>query len=190
MRGHLIFCLVLALPAGVMLIRLAQGEWIGDLLHGSGEMSARLMIVAMMLTPLRMLFPTARWLLWLRRHRRTLGVAAFAYAVLHTVFYVVDMQTLEAMLKEIGVLGIWTGWVAMLIFVPLALTSNDRSTRWLGPRWQTLHRLTYVAAVLTLLHWATIHNNVMAAWIHFTPLILLETYRVYHIFKERRLKAA
>ena len=70
---------VLALPAAAMLARLASGGGQTDiLLHPSGEFPARLMIVALILTPLRMLFPNVRWLAWLARHRRSLGVGAFA----------------------------------------------------------------------------------------------------------------
>ena len=68
-----------------------------------------------------------------------LGVAAFVYALLHTLFYLVDMETLRNVLAELSALGIWTGWVAFFVFIPLAATSNSFSTRRLGPRWQTLH---------------------------------------------------
>ena len=78
------------------------------------------MILAMMVTPLRMLFPRQRWLLWLQRRRRYLGVAAFGYATLHAVFYVLDLGTLSKIAADVLELGIWTGWVAFLIFVPLA----------------------------------------------------------------------
>ena len=84
------------------------------------------MIIAMMLTPLSMLFKRARWVRWLMQRRRPLGVAAFGYAALHTIIYVVDMQTLQLMLDEFWALGIWTGWAAFAIFIPLAVTSNER----------------------------------------------------------------
>ena len=170
-----------------MLWRLGQGAWAADLLHGSGEMSARLMIIAMMLTPLRMLFPNVRWLLWLRRHRRELGVAAFAYAALHTVFYLIDMETLRNVLAEVTALGIWTGWVAFFLFVPLAITSNNFFVDKLGAGWFNLHRLVYLAAVLTLVHWIFVHNNAVPAWVHFAPLIALEVYR---LIKSQRIVAS
>ena len=163
-------------------MRLLQGEWAGELLHGSGEMSARLLIIAMMLTPLRLIFPRTQWLIWLRGQRRTLGVAAFIYAVLHTLFYLIDMETLANVLAELGAIGIWTGWLATFLFVILGATSNDWSTQTLGPTWQVIHNFVYVAALLTLMHWIFVHNNATAAWVHFAPLILLEIYRVtYHL---------
>ncbi|MCY4566135.1 MAG: ferric reductase-like transmembrane domain-containing protein [Gammaproteobacteria bacterium] len=170
---------VLALPAVPMLIGLSAGRQDLDLLlHPSGEFSARLMLVALMITPLRMLFSRVRWIGWLARHRRSLGVAAFAYAALHTLIYIVDMETLRNMLAEFGALGIWTGWLAFALFIPLAVTSNDASARRLGRNWKTVHRLVYLAAVLTLVHWMFVHNNLAAALVHFVPLALLELYRL------------
>ena len=170
---------VLTLPAVPMFIGLTAGRQDLDLLlHPSGEFSARLMLVALMITPLRMLFSRVRWIGWLARHRRSLGVAAFAYAALHTLIYIVDMETLRNMLAEFGALGIWTGWLAFALFIPLAVTSNDASARRLGRNWKALHRVVYLAAVLTLVHWMFVHNNLVPALVHFVPLALLELYRL------------
>ncbi len=189
--GRVVVWLVMSIPAAVSLSRLAAGQvHAADLLHGSGEMSARLVIVALALTPLRLAFPNAGWLAWLRRYRRDVGVAAFGYAALHTALYLVDMQTLSNILAEIGAVGIWTGWLSVALFAPLAVTSNGYSVSRLGGTWYVLHRLAYPAALLTLLHWVTIHNNALAAWVHFTPLITLEVYRVFTIYRAKQQPAA
>ena len=170
---------VLSLPAVPMLVGLgADGQDLELLLHPSGEFSARLMLVALMITPLRMIFPGARWLGWLARNRRALGVAAFGYAAFHTLIYIVDMQTLRSMLAQLGSLGIWTGWLAFVLFLPLAATSNDASVQRLGRHWKALHRTVYVAAILTLAHWMFVQDNLIAAMVHFVPLTLLELYRL------------
>ena len=77
---------------------------------------------------------------------------------------------------------IWTGWLAFAIFLPLAATSFDAAVRWLGPRWKTLQRFTYAAAVLVLAHWAVQEDwkSVVPALVHFGPLIGLEAYRVWY----------
>ncbi len=144
-----------------------------DMLHPTGEWSARLMIVAMMLSPLVSLLGQRRWLVWLVRRRRSFGVAAFCYAVLHLVFYLIDMGNLEDILAEFWALGIWTGWAAMVLFVPLAMTSNDASVRALKAGWKRLQRLVYPTAVLVLVHWIFIHNNLGPALVHFIPLAAL-----------------
>lgn len=155
------------------------------LLHPTGEFSARFLIIAMMLTPLRMLFPGSGFLRWMMKRRRYFGMAAFFYALFHTVLYVIDMGSLQAMLGEFLAIGIWTGWLAMVIFVPLALTSTDSAVQKLGPRWKTLQRTVYIAAVATLLHWIFVHNNLGPALAHFVPLAGLETYRLYRNSRPR-----
>ena len=173
------FWALLALPAAAMTVGLASGgPTAEELLHPSGEFAARLMIAAMMISPLRMIFPGARWLAWLFKRRRALGVVAFGYVVLHTVLYIVDMQTLRDILAEFWALGIWTGWAAFLILIPLAGTSNDVIMRRLRQAWKMLHRWIYLAAVLTLVHWMFVHNNIGPALAHFLPLAGLEIYRI------------
>lgn len=156
------------------------------LVHPSGEFSARFMIIAMMISPLRLLFPKVGWLHWLLRRRRYLGVAAFGYALLHTIFYILSMGALQPMLDEFWALGIWTGWVAFVVFVPLVITSNDVSQRWLLARWKLLQRFVYLAAILTLIHWIFVHNNFGPALVHFVPLALLEIYRIWNNILETK----
>ncbi|MDA9009184.1 ferric reductase-like transmembrane domain-containing protein [Alphaproteobacteria bacterium] len=174
---------ILTLPSVPMLASFVSDRSnVEQLLHPSGEFAARFMIIALMLSPLKLLLPKARWLQWLMRRRRYFGVAAFGYAVLHTVFYLVDMGALQLVMDEFWALGIWTGWAALVIFIPLALTSNNASQRWLLTKWKTLQRLVYLAAVLTLAHWIFIHNNLGPALVHFVPLAGLETYRIWRMF--------
>ena len=177
---------VLAIPALAMLWSAVQPDVLfEDLLHPSGEWSARLLILALMLTPLAQLFPRAAFVQWLIRRRRALGVAAFGYAVLHLLFYVLEMRTVRDMLAEIGALGIWTGWAAFALLVPLALTSNDAAMRRLKGGWKRIQRLAYPAAILTLVHWMFVHDNLTAALVNFAPLALLQAWRVVHHFRAR-----
>ncbi len=184
---------LLALPSVPMIVALINGTPVPDgkpitemLLHPTGEFSARFLVITMALTPLRMLFPTSGFLRWMMKRRRYFGVAAFFYALLHTLLYIVDMGSLRAILGEFLALGIWTGWLAMLIFVSLAVTSTDAAVRKLGTHWKTLQRTVYIAAVATLLHWIFVHNNIGPALVHFVPLAALELYRVAKIFLPKR----
>lgn len=174
---------VLALPAVFFVYLLARGAPVDGkpvmeaLLHPTGETSARLLIITIAISPLRLLFPGSRFWRWMGRHRRWFGVASFAYAAFHTVLYVVERGTVTPMLAELGEAGIWTGWLAFAIFVPLAITSNDAAMRVLRANWKRLQRLTYAAAVLTLAHWVFVHFEVAPALVHFVPLAGLELYR-------------
>jgi len=162
------------------------------LLHPTGEFSARFLIIAMLASPLMLLFRGAAFPRWLRKNRRYFGVAAFGYAALHTILYLIERGTLARVLDQAPDLPIWTGWLAFLIFVPLAVTSADWAVRALGPRWKSLQRLTWVAAVLTLLHWAALHDwaSPWAAVAHFGPLAALEAYRLWYWYGPRRSRAA
>lgn len=172
-----------------MMVGLTQGADPGKLLHPTGEFSARFMIIAMMLTPAlqlskRLTFGT-KWVYWLIQRRRALGVAAFGYALLHTLFYILDVRLLQDILAEFWTLGIWTGWLAFVIFIPLAVTSNQTSVAALGKAWKKLQRWVYAAAMLTLVHWIFVHNNLAPALVHFLPLVLLETYRIREFLLQR-----
>jgi sulfoxide reductase heme-binding subunit YedZ len=178
---------LLAIPAILMLRSYFTDPdiWPGDLLHPSGEWSARLIILALMLTPLSMILRGQRWVQWLIRRRRAFGVAGFGYALLHLLFYLLDMETVQNVLAEIGALGIWTGWAAFALFLPLALTSNDASMRALKGGWKRVQRLAYPAAILTLVHWMFVHDNVTGALLNLAPLAALELWRVAHLFRRR-----
>ncbi|AHM03823.1 putative membrane protein [Roseibacterium elongatum DSM 19469] len=158
------------------------------LVHPTGEWAARLLIVTMMATPLMLLFKGWRGPRWLRKNRRYLGVAAFGYAALHTVFYLIDKGSMTRVLGELERTDIWAGWIAFLIFVPLAITSMDAAQKVMGKHWKTLQRTTYIAAAFTLLHWAALHDwgHPGAAIVHFAPLIALETYRVWYWYLRPR----
>jgi sulfoxide reductase heme-binding subunit YedZ len=174
------FWILLSLPAILMLRSFYAGDRIAmDMLHPTGEWSARFMIFAMILSPLLSVLGPRPWLNWLIQRRRALGVAAFAYAALHLAFYLIDMGNIDDIIAEFLALGIWTGWAAMLLFIPLALTSNDASMRALKAGWKRLQRLVYPAAVLVLVHWIFIHNNLGPALVHFVPLALLVAARFF-----------
>jgi sulfoxide reductase heme-binding subunit YedZ len=44
---------------------------------------------------------------------------SFAYAMLHLIFYLIDMGNLDDILAEWLAPGIWTGWAAFALMLPL-----------------------------------------------------------------------
>ena len=125
-----------------MILGLASSDprTIHQLLHSSGEFSARFMIITMMITPLAMWLKSWRGPRWLMKRRRYLGVAALGYALLHAVLYLLDKGIVAISSGKISKFYIWTGWLAFFIFVPLAITSTDGWVRRLGPKWKSLQR--------------------------------------------------
>lgn len=168
-----LFWLALALPALLMIADLARGAVLAmDLLHPSGEMSVRLMILAMLAGPLAGIFgPNRVFRGWLAI-RRNLGVAAFGYAVLHLVLYVIDMNALAAIVDELTLPPIWTGWLALALMIPPAAISFDAAMRALGSyKWKALQRLVYPVLALSLAHWLLLDWKWQPAALHLSPLL-------------------
>ena len=135
-----------------------------------------------MVTPLAMLLRGWRSPIWLKKNRCYLGVALFCYAVLHTLFYHIDTGSVVGVINEVSRFYIWRGWIAFVIFVPLAVILTDYFVWIMVPWWKTLQRCTYGAAVLTLLHCTALHNyeHPTSAIVHFLPLTLLEAYSFWY----------
>lgn len=137
----------------------------GWLFYWTGVVSVWFMFLTLAATPASRVFRGAGWARWLVQNRRYFGLAAFGYGLLHTL----DWARQENL---IGIVGSFTvplilwGWIGFLIFVAMAITSNDYAVRRMGPGWKRLQRWVYLAAPLIVLHW------VMAeAWYLNTALI-------------------
>ena len=179
--------LVLAVPLVVIAVRYQTGGlFYGEVIHSSGELSVRLLMVAMAATPLALMFPGRAFPRWLMRNRRYFGVASFAYGALHTVVYLQKTALWQDILADAVATEYLTGWIAMIVFAVLAATSNDQSVRWLKRKWKAIHRLVYVAAVLTFVHWILVAFDPIPAALHLSLIGGLEVYRVW---KLRRIRA-
>jgi len=91
------------------------------------------------------------------RLRRMFGLFAFFYAVLHVLTWIVFIHYFEVKFMVEDVLKrpfITVGMATFLILFALALTSNRFAQRRLGRKWQTLHRLVYVAAIGGVVHFS------------------------------------
>lgn len=160
------------------------------ILHHWGLLACLLLAAVLALTPLRVLFPSWDIALALNRHRRLIGVSAFAYALLHfvvQVLYVYDggFATLGREIRKPFQL---TGLAALVILLVLTITSLNAVVRRLGARtWKNLHRLAYVAAALAAYHQADARKlfPLQVVWI-FGPLLLLEAARVHRQWSARR----
>ncbi|WP_137387856.1 protein-methionine-sulfoxide reductase heme-binding subunit MsrQ [Rhodoligotrophos defluvii] len=118
--------------------------------HTLGLWTLRFLILTLAVTPLRELTRIN-----LLRYRRALGLLAFYYATFHFTTYLVLDQALDLNGIVADILKrpyITIGMFALLMLVPLAITSNNASIRRLGPNWRRLHRLVYVAAAAGAVH--------------------------------------
>jgi len=121
--------------------------------HTLGDWTLRLLLLSLTMTPLRILFRLS----WPVTLRRLLGLFAFTYALLHfSVWIVVDhFFDWPEMVADVAKRPyITVGFTALVLLVPLAVTSTAGMIRRLGPvAWRRLHRLVYVIAILGLLHY-------------------------------------
>ena len=136
----------------------------GEYLHATRELGAALLIATLAVTPLRLIFPGTALAGWLLARRRQLGVVTFVYSMLHTGAYVVR-QPVERVVEEAAEIAMWTGWLALVLMLPLAVTSNDVSERLMKRGWKTLHRTVYAIAVLTFAHWILAAFNPIRGYI-------------------------
>jgi sulfoxide reductase heme-binding subunit YedZ len=164
--------ILLAAPGLLLLQRYGSGAVsYGEFIHWSGDISVWLLIATLAVTPLRRIV-RGGFNVWLGKRRRDLGVATFAYAAGHLGAYLIRKADIDLIWLESVEPGLLTGWIALVIFLALALTSNNASARWLKAGWKRLHWLVYAGAALTAAHWlltafdptvAIIHTTIIAA---------------------------
>jgi methionine sulfoxide reductase heme-binding subunit len=122
------------------------------LIRSTGDWTLRFLCLTLAVTPLRQI---SGWNA-LARLRRMLGLFTFFYGCLHFLCFAwLDMGfDLDAILKDIPKRPfILVGTTALLLMLPLALTSFNRAIKALGAaRWQALHKAVYAVALLAILH--------------------------------------
>lgn len=121
------------------------------LIHACGITALNLLLITLAVTPAREI----TGLNSLVRLRRMLGLFAFFYALAHFGVYlsldqVFDLRAVGADILKRPYITI--GMLALLLLVPLAITSTNGMIRRLGRRWTKLHRLVYVITALGLWH--------------------------------------
>jgi len=169
---------LLAIPFIYIVMRHATDKIsYGKVIHETGQWSVGLLFLAMVITPLRRIFTSTKWTSSLLYHRRAIGVASFAYAAHHTVVYLERKWGADLILTEGLKPSLATGWVALLIFLLLAVSSNNSSVRLLGRKWKPLHRSVYIAAALVFAHWALASFDPVPAYIVLGLLCVIELLR-------------
>lgn len=151
------------------------------LIQETGQWTLRWLWLTLLVTPLREMAALPA----LVRYRRTLGVTAFVYAVLHLLSYawldkgwVIDAIVADVFKRNFILVGMLT----FALMLPLALTSFNAAVRALGGRkWQLLHKLVYAVALLGLLHFylkKEAKNDVSEVMVYAVILALLLGWRV------------
>lgn len=151
--GIFIVCLfpLLFLIVGLLTNQLGANP-IETLTRTSGDWALRFLLITLTMTPLRWLTNWSEWI----RLRRMFGLYAFFYACLHMLLYLGLDQffDISEIVRDIIKRPFITiGFFSFLCLLPLAVTSTNKMMKRLGgKRWKSLHRLTYLVAGASCLH--------------------------------------
>jgi len=150
-----------------------------------GVWTLRLLLLTLAISPLRWLGAPG----WLLRLRRMLGLYTFFYGVLHLLSYLwldqfFDWQAIwHDILKRPF---ITVGMAAMLLMLPLAITSSDGWMRRLKRNWGRLHQLTYPLAICGVLHyWWLVKRDITQPALYATILAVLLAWRLWQRWPRR-----
>ncbi len=157
----------------------------------TGDWTLRFVLIALTVTPLRRL---TGWHVVIRL-RRMLGLFAFFYACLHFVSYIwLDQFFMwDAIIEDIlDRPYITVGVASFLLLIPLAVTSTNGMVRRLGGRrWQRLHQLVYVIAVLGVIHFLwLVKSDISEPVIYGAILALLLGFRLFWHLRGRSRQPA
>lgn len=172
---HRLIAVAALSPLLIFAIRAGAGDLsinpIQEAVQISGRTALNLLILSLAITPAARLLRAPH----LIPARRLLGLYAFGWAALHLLtFAVVDFGfDLPLILREFAEKAyLVAGAGALLILVPLTITSTRYWQHALGARWKMLHRGVYLAAVLALLHyWAALKPDLNDALLLYAPLL-------------------
>lgn len=199
--------LVLAYRSGALA---NQSDPVNYITHFTGNWALWILLGDLAITPVRRISTALGFLV---RFRRMLGLYAFFYATLHLLTYIFlfsgyDVPTALSGLRAGHLAEPWrqlkivapsmlddlrkrpfiqVGLGAWVILLSLAVTSPQRVLRWMGGKnWQRLHRLIYLAAVLTVVHyWWLVKVGVRSPWKDTAVLSVLLGIRLLFALQKR-----
>lgn len=158
------------------------------LVDETGLWAIQCLWLSLAMTPLKNWTGSSQWI----QYRRMTGLFAFFYALLHLLSYV--FLLFGAQWAFIGSElskrpYIIVGFTAFVLLVPLAITSTKQWQRRLKRHWLTLHKLVYLIAILSLVHFIWLKKlGIFAVWPYALVLLILfaERVRVYFRLKKQR----
>lgn len=158
------------------------------LTRSSGLWALRFLLITLLVSPIR-------WYTGLTaivKYRRMLGLYAFFYASVHMLLYLgldqlFDIQDIwKDILKRPF---ITVGFISFILLLPLVMTSTNKMMKRLGgKRWKRLHRLTYVIATLSCVHFLMlVKADIREPIIYMILLSFLFSIRLFHSLNKKKL---
>ncbi|RTR33751.1 protein-methionine-sulfoxide reductase heme-binding subunit MsrQ [Shewanella atlantica] len=147
--------LIAIFPIGYLIILVltngAGGDPVQYIIHYTGIGALNTLVVLLMVSPLARKFKQGI----LIQTRRMLGLYVFVYASLHIMAFVsLDLLFewslfLQEVVKRPYIV---VGMICYVILIALSITSLKSLKRKMGRRWQQLHNLVYLLALLAPIH--------------------------------------
>jgi methionine sulfoxide reductase heme-binding subunit len=149
-------------------------------LRTTGVLTLVFLFITLAVTPLRKYFGWNQ----LIKFRRMLGLFAFFYAFLHLITYGIFDKSFDI---SAIVTDVWqrpfiaVGMLAFFLLIPLSITSTNGMIKRLGGKnWARLHKLTYVIAILGVIHfWMIVKSDLTYPFLFAIVLAFLLGYRIY-----------
>jgi len=158
-----------------------------SLVDQSGLWAIKSILLALAMTPLRILTKQTFFIIF----RRMTGLFAFFYALTHFLIYSVLLLGLD--LSQLGNEltqrpYIIVGFIALLLYVPLAITSTHGWQRRLKRDWVRLHKLVYAIGILAVIHMTWLKKlGLTTTWPYALALVILLGIRIVYTMNNRRM---
>ncbi len=157
----------------------AGGDPVQYIIHYTGIGALNTLVVLLMVSPLARRFKQGV----LIQTRRMLGLYVFAYASLHIMAFIsLDLLFewslfLQEVVKRPYIV---VGMICYLILIALSITSLRSLKRKMGKRWQQLHNLVYLLALLAPIHFYwSVKSEVIEPSIYILVIVFLLLLRVH-----------
>lgn len=154
--------------------------------HSTGTWALVFLLASLSMTPIRLLTNQV----WQIQLRRLLGLWMFFYATLHFITYLwLDFGFLmDDIFKDVVKHPrILVGFIAFVLTIPLAATSNQYMMKKLKTKWKKLHQSVYLIAILAVLHYLWLVKKDVTEPVYYAAvLILLLSIRIYFHYKKNR----
>lgn len=158
-------------------------------LRTTGVLTLVFLLITLAVTPLRKLLGWNE----LVKFRRMLGLYAFFYAFLHLITYSIFDKSLSVSAIAADVWQrpfIAVGMLAFFLLIPLAATSTNGMIKRLGGKnWARLHKLTYLIAILGVIHfWMIVKSDLTYPLLFALALAVLLGYRFFNANQKSKLQ--
>ena len=153
-------------------------EPVKEITHVTGNWTLRFIIITLAMSPLQKFTKLNFWI----SYRRMFGLFVFFYASAHMMTYVgIDYRFDWSSIGDdiVKKKFIFSGFLAWLLLVPLALTSSKRMIKLLRDKWKKLHKLIYIISLLGIIHYLWLVKVVtVEPLIYLIIIVILLTLRV------------